>query len=93
MSAFYFGKRRVTMMTIGDLIKKKRLENNISARELSRRSGVSQPYLSQLETGKNDNPSLNAIDKLSKGLGVTLLELLIDSGYINESDVNKEKEG
>ncbi|MER2060009.1 MAG: helix-turn-helix transcriptional regulator [Niallia sp.] len=81
------------MMTIGDLIKKKRLENNISARELSRRSGVSQPYLSQLETGKNDNPSLNAIDKLSKGLGVTLLELLIDSGYINESDVNKEKEG
>lgn len=78
-------------MTIGNLIKEKRLEKNISSRELARRSGVSQPYLSQLETGRNDNPSINAINKLSKGLGITLLELLIDTEYISNEDVCRRK--
>lgn len=80
-------------MTIGDLIKKKLVEKNISARELSRRSGVSQPYLSQLETGKNDNPTIKAVNNLSKGLGISLLSLLRESGYITDDDLIQEKEG
>lgn len=57
-------------MEFGSYIKEIRNEKGLSLRELSKRSGISHPYLSQLENGKNKNPSPDIIEKLSKGLGV-----------------------
>src|SRR5690625_6952645 len=60
----------------------------MSARELSRRSGVSQGYLSQLETGKNNNPTKEVLMKLAKGLNVEHEYLLYLTGLIDEELYN-----
>jgi transcriptional regulator with XRE-family HTH domain len=78
-------------MNLGSYIKEKRTEKSISARELSRRSGISQPYLSQLENGKNDNPSIEALKKLSKGLGVSYTQLLEMAGHLPEGETERQK--
>lgn len=74
-------------MNLGEFIKNKRYKKDISGRELSRRSGISQAYLSQIETGKNENPTRYILSKLSKGLGVSYSEI---SGYSSLDDDVKE---
>lgn len=76
---------------IGEIIKKARMEKGLSLRELARKSGVSQPYLSQLESGQNNNPTLEVLIKLADALGITLKEMLIEAELI-ESDEKTEKE-
>lgn len=76
---------------IGEIIKKARMEKGLSLRELARKSGVSQPYLSQLESGQNNNPTLEVFIKLADALGITLKEMLIEAELI-ESDEKTEKE-
>lgn len=66
---------------IGDFIKEKRKKMGLSARELSRRSNVSQAYLSQIETGKNDNPSMEVLEKLAAAFHISLNEI-ISKGFI-----------
>lgn len=75
------------MTGIGWYVKEKRIKKGISARELSRRSGISQPYLSQLENGKNKNPSVDVLNKLAKGLGITNSTLMMIAGYIDDGDM------
>lgn len=76
------------MINIGEYIRKKRMERGLSARELARRSGVSQPYLSQLENGKNENPSIEILKKLAKALNISYVELMAIAGYMG--DISKE---
>src|SRR5690625_1405598 len=70
-------------MDVGEFIKKTREEKGISARELSRRSKVSQPYISQIENGDFENPSRKIISKLAKGLNISEVHLLHMAGYLN----------
>lgn len=87
-------------MSFGNYIKEIRVNKGITGRELARRTGISQPYLSQLETGKNKKPSIEVIMKIAKGLGVDYSKLIEIAGYINELEeleektelLNKEKE-
>lgn len=69
-------------MKLGQYIRKIREEKGFSTRELARRSGVSQPYLSQLENGKTNNPSIEVLKKLAKGLDVPLYEIQIKTDQI-----------
>jgi len=69
---------------IGDFIKEKRKDKGISARELARRSGVSQPYLSQLENGKNDKPSPNILNKIAEVLEIPNGTVMLVAGYIED---------
>lgn len=62
--------------TFGKLIREKRKELGLSLRELARRTGVSHPYLSQLENERNKNPSLEIVIKLSNELELSLSKLL-----------------
>lgn len=43
--------------------------------KVSRKTGISQVYLSQLNTGFKTNPSMDILDKLSKVLKVKMEEL------------------
>lgn len=81
-------------MDLGSFIKKLRTDNNLSIREVSRLSGVSHPYISQIETGKNDNPSPEILNKLAGPLGVTQFDLMSAAGYfsLTESDLQRKKE-
>lgn len=52
-----------------------RNKQKISIEELAFRSNVNSNYLSDLERG-NRNPTLKVLNKISKGLGIDLSELL-----------------
>ena len=62
-------------MALGEFIKSNRKRQGMTIRELSKRSEVSNSYISQLETGKNENPSINVLMKLVNPLGVTIEDL------------------
>lgn len=48
-----------------------RKEQNITQKELSERTGITQADISRIENGTR-NPSLNMIKKLAKGMGMRL---------------------
>ena len=73
-------------MEFGEYIRKIRKEKGISARELSRRTGISQAYLSQLETGKYKNPTKKVVIDLANGLNISRVEPLRKAGYLSEED-------
>lgn len=77
------------VMGFGRYLMKKRKEKDISIRELARRTGISHPYLSQLENGRNDNPQPDKLRKLSIVLNVNYLDLMIKAGYLTEDDLMK----
>jgi transcriptional regulator with XRE-family HTH domain len=72
-------------------LREKRLKKRLTQTELSRRSGVSQPYINELENGKKVNPSIIILSKLANALGTTVSELLDDE--VNEGIVEYFKEG
>lgn len=60
----------------GEHLRNVRKEKGLSIRELARRSGVSNAYISQLENDKTKNPTYEIIGKLAKGLGIATTELV-----------------
>ncbi len=48
-----------------------RIEQNITQKELSARTGITQADISRIENGTR-NPSLNMVKKLAQGLGMQL---------------------
>lgn len=62
-------------MKLQAILKQYLEENNISVRELSRRSGLSNSYVTNIINGSNDNPSLEAFGKLARAMNVNSLEL------------------
>lgn len=67
------------MSEIGDFIKRIRIENEMNITDLARLSGISRPYLSQIESGKR-NPSNDLLYKLSKALDVSYSVMLEKAG-------------
>lgn len=55
-------------MTIGEYIKRERNFSRMSLRKFAFVSGVSHPYLSQLENERNTSPSREVIWKMAMGL-------------------------
>jgi transcriptional regulator with XRE-family HTH domain len=44
--------------------------------QLAKRAGLKQPYVSQLEKGTKKSPTLPALKRIAKALGVPVTELL-----------------
>ena len=63
-------------MTLGDLIKKYREENDLSMSDFAEKSGLSKAYVSLLEknknpkTGKEITPSVDIIKKVADAIGM-----------------------
>lgn len=53
----------------------------MSVAELARKSGVSRPYILQLESYIYNNPSLDKIIGLCKALGITPNDLIKEELY------------
>lgn len=79
------------MALFGEQLKKIRKEKNLSLRETARRSKISHPYLSQLENGKRDIPTLEVIVKLAYGLDVEIDTLYNIAGYTDKRDTELTK--
>lgn len=69
-------------MEFGEYLKNVRKNKNLSLRELSSLTGISHPYLSQLENGKNKRPTPDILKKLSDGMSIPYIGLLEKAGYI-----------
>ena len=77
------------MSDLGKELIRIRKEKGFSIREVSKRSGVSHPYISQLETGKNKNPSPDILVKIAKALKLEPSEVIYLAGYDELYDVVK----
>lgn len=69
---------------LGELIKKARIDKNMTTSDISVVIGVSQGYISKIELNQKQ-PSLPLFKKLSETLEIPYDELLIASGYLDKS--------
>lgn len=63
------------MCTTGEKIKELRLKKKLSRKKLSQISGVSESHITFIEMNMR-NPTLNTIRKISKALGVKILNVI-----------------
>jgi transcriptional regulator with XRE-family HTH domain len=61
---------------LGTIVKDLRIQRGLSQRELAKIAGVSDPYITLLETNQRTNPSLTVLRQLAKALGVPVTTLL-----------------
>ncbi len=69
------------MANYGEYLRSLRLEKGFTLREVESRAGVSNAYLSQLETGKVKQPSPSNLYKLAELYEATYEELMERAGY------------
>ena len=62
-------------MTLGENIRKKRLEYDIEQQELAKRVGIKKAMLSLIERNKR-KPSLNTLNRIADSLHCSIDELL-----------------
>ncbi|MBN1042412.1 helix-turn-helix transcriptional regulator [Clostridium botulinum] len=63
-------------MSLGQAINILAEENNITKYRISKKSGVAQTTLCEIASGKNTNPTIETIEKIAKGIGVSASELM-----------------
>ncbi len=63
-------------MALKQKLKSLRTAKGLSVIELAEASGVSPPYIWQIEKGMKKNPSGEVLKRLAAGLGTTVAELL-----------------
>ncbi|NIK68773.1 helix-turn-helix transcriptional regulator [Paenibacillus sp. BK720] len=67
---------------LGQYLKSKRIQKNLTLDELGELTGYSNPYLSQIENGrKKKMPSPELLKKLGAALGVEYSLLMQEAGY------------
>lgn len=73
---------------IAGKLKELRKQRNLTQHELSRLSGVSNVYISELEKNETKKPSLDIMQKLASALKVSLLDLV----YSNSEGIHNFRE-
>ena len=79
------------MRNIGKVLRIARHANNMSMARASHISGVSQPYISELERRKKCNISYEILKKLAKTYGLESYQLLELEGYYSSLDIEEER--
>ena len=67
---------------IGDYIRQQRNNAKISLRQLAKRAGVSNPYLSQIERGLR-KPSAEILQQIARGLRISAEALYVQAGILD----------
>src|SRR3978361_946859 len=70
---------------LGDYLREQRLAAKLSLRQLAEQTGVSNPYLSQIERGLR-RPSAEVLQQLAKGARISAETLYIHPGILNLDD-------
>jgi transcriptional regulator with XRE-family HTH domain len=58
------------------MLKAHRQQKGLTQVQLAKKARVSQAYVASLESGEKKNPSIAALQRLAKALGVPVTELL-----------------
>ena len=80
---------KAQLATLGALLRAQRRAADLSLRELSERTKVSNAYLSQVERGLHE-PSLSVLRTIASALGVPLTSLLDRAGLLERSEGDGE---
>lgn len=71
-------------MDVGETIRKLRTERGVSSGGVAKLSGVSRGYLWQLETGGQQHPSFDVLQKIAGALGVDISEFSEQHATVSE---------
>ena len=72
--------------TLGAYLRNLRLARRLTLRDVEEASGVSNPYLSQLETDKIAKPSPHVLHKLAPVYGAPYETLMEKAGYLRRAE-------
>ena len=76
---------------IGSFIRAQRETAQVSVRQLAERSGVSNPYLSQVERGLR-RPSAEVLSQIAKALRVSAEVLYVRAGILEPSETSQVRD-
>ncbi|WP_421842374.1 helix-turn-helix domain-containing protein [Mycobacterium sp.] len=76
---------------IGSFIRAQRETAQVSMRQLAERSGVSNPYLSQVERGLR-KPSADVLSQIAKALRVSAEVLYVRAGILEASETSQVRD-
>jgi transcriptional regulator with XRE-family HTH domain len=76
----------------GQFLKSLRDRQRMSLRDVEKESGVSNAYIAQMEKGDRSPPSPDILKKLARAYNVTVRELLMRAGYLDEPEVSATEE-
>ncbi len=71
-----------TVGTLGDYLHEQRVAAQLSLRQLAEQTGVSNPYLSQIERGLR-RPSAEVLQQISKALRISAETLYVRAGILD----------
>ncbi len=63
-------------LTFSKTLKRLRTERSMTQEELAQLSGVDYKYLQKIEGLNPSSPTLSTLEKLSKGLNISLIDLI-----------------
>ena len=73
------------MVTLGEYLKKNRVRQKLSLKDVYKETGISDSKLSRIENGTNaSNPAPNILLVLSKLYHVNLIDLYCIAGYLDK---------
>ena len=78
-------RRTGTLGSVGEYIADRRRATQLTLRQLAELTGVSNPYLSQIERGLR-RPSAEVLQQLSKALRVSAESLYVRAGILDPDD-------
>ena len=74
-----------TVSSLGEYLREQRVTAKLSLRQLAEQTGVSNPYLSQIERGLR-RPSAEVLQQLAKALRISAEQLYVQAGILNPDD-------
>jgi transcriptional regulator with XRE-family HTH domain len=77
--------------SLGSFIRAQRQLHNFSLRDLSERTDVSNPYLSQIERGLHE-PSVRVLKAIAGALNLSAESLLVHAGMLEDDPADTDQE-
>ena len=74
-----------TVGNLGDYLREQRVSAQLSLRQLAEQTGVSNPYLSQIERGLR-RPSAEVLQQLAKALRISAETLYVRAGILDPDE-------
>jgi transcriptional regulator with XRE-family HTH domain len=92
MSAVSDDASKALLEALGALLRAQRVSAQLSLRELSARTNISNAYLSELERGLHE-PSLRVLRSIASALGVPLGPMLASAGVLEDGEEGGRRAG
>lgn len=74
-----------TVESLGEYLKEQRVSAKLSLRQLADQTGVSNPYLSQIERGLR-KPSAEVLQQIAKALRISAEQVYVRAGILDPSE-------